>query len=71
MNLRYVKTGDVVRKRLPWSEVCMYMRVAGKFFDCEIKDKSVQLWKDNRKFSIPITHGEAGFYTNTEGRHWY
>jgi hypothetical protein len=29
-NRVYVAVGDVVRVRLPWSEVCMHMQVAGK-----------------------------------------
>lgn len=68
---QYVKAGDRVMKEMPWSEVCMHMRIAGKLFDCEVKDNSVQLWKDGRVFSAPITHGEAGFYHDDNRGYYY
>jgi hypothetical protein len=32
----YLQAGDVIRLRLPWSEVCMHMRVAGKPMNVQI-----------------------------------
>lgn len=63
-----VKPGDVLRLTLPWSEVCMHLRVAGQVRDVRILDDAAQiLWDSGRPFSFPITHGEAGVYRDAEG----
>lgn len=48
---------------LPYSEVCMHMKVAGTRMYAELRPKNmVQLFDDNgRAFSFPITRGEAGW----------
>lgn len=47
---------------LPWSEVCMHMHIAGATMEAYLTDSGmVQLVKDDREFSIPITRGEAGW----------
>ena len=53
----------VKRLTLPYSEVCMHMKVAGKeMWGSLCGDWMVQLWDDDgRKFSFPITRGEAGW----------
>ena len=30
-----------------------------------------QLWKDGRRFSFPVTTGEAGFYQDAHGYYTY
>jgi hypothetical protein len=47
---------------LPYSEVCMHMRVAGTQMLVEPRpDGMAQLWNlDGTQFSFPITAGEAG-----------
>lgn len=48
---------------LPYSEVCMHMRVAGKEMDVALLSTGMcQLFDaDGRPFSMPITRGEAGW----------
>lgn len=50
---------------LPFSEVCMHMKVAGKLMYGELVGEwMVQLYDEvGRKFSFPITRGEAGWDT--------
>lgn len=60
------------RVTLPYSEVCMHMRVAGRemwvagadgplYGGVDIAARMVQLYDETgRKFSMPITRGEAG-----------
>jgi hypothetical protein len=47
---------------LPYSEVCMHMRVAGKeMWVAPVGDLMAQLYDlQGQRFSIPITRGEAG-----------
>ncbi|MGK5530844.1 hypothetical protein [Streptomyces sp. URMC 129] len=55
--------GDHVRVRLPYSEVCMHMRVAGQAMTVVILEHGAQILKeDGSSFSFPISHGEAGIY---------
>lgn len=64
-NRLYVAVGDVVRVRLPWSEVCMHMQVAGQAMYVAIVDAGGQpaaqlITDDGSRFSFPILLGEAG-----------
>lgn len=70
---QYVKVGDRFTKRLPYSEVCMHMLIADKQMECElVSDWAVQLYDDaGRKFSSPITRGEAGIHRDDLGRLYY
>lgn len=46
---------------LPHSEVCMHMGVAGKQADVLLLPKdAAQIYIDGKKFSAPVTRGEAG-----------
>lgn len=52
---------DAVRVELPFSEVCMHMRVAGRTMWVAPVGTMAQIYDDDgRKFSIPVTRGEAG-----------
>lgn len=63
-----VRPGDVVTLVLPWSEVCMHMRVAGRAMRAEIQPNGVQLLNDDgSRFSFPILPGEAGLYRDARG----
>src|SRR5258708_4768799 len=69
----FVQAGDVVRLRLPYTEVCMPMRVAGKAMNVQIVTDGIstaaQLFRDDGSpFSTPITLGEAGILTDEAGR---
>jgi hypothetical protein len=71
----YLQAGDVVRVRLPWSEVCMHMRVAGKPMNVQIVVEGTYpvgqlLNDDGTRFSSPILLGEAGVHTDGAGRHY-
>ena len=71
----YLQTGDVVRVRLPWSEVCMHMRVAGRPMNVQIVVEGTApvaqiLNDDGTRFSSPILLGEAGIFTDATGRHY-
>lgn len=49
---------------MPFSEVCMHMRIAGRVMAAEIVGTAaIQLFDADTgdKFSAPITAGEAGF----------
>ena len=53
---------DAVLLEMPYSEVCMHMRVAGTMMWAQpVERHMAQLWTiSGRKFSMPITRGEAG-----------
>lgn len=58
-----VYPGDEVSLELPYSEVCMSMRVAGTVRTvCVLEDAAQILNPSGTPFSAPITHGEAGIY---------
>lgn len=57
-------TSEVKPLRLPYSEVCCHMKVAGAVMRGRLCEggRSVQLLTDDgRSFSFPITRGEAGW----------
>lgn len=70
----YCDVGHRGTKRMPWSEVCLHMNVQDRTMEFEVLPSGmVQLYKDGRVFSSPITSGEAGLYHNTdnESRFYY
>lgn len=68
MTKTYVAVGDTFNVTLPYSEVCMFMRIAGKRMTVTlVGNHAVQLLNDNGSdFSFPITSGEAGVFTEYE-----
>lgn len=68
----YVKPGEIVRLELPFSEVCVHMRVAGTVMSVRFEESGAQLLReDGGEFSVPITTGEAGFYFDSvAGKHY-
>lgn len=59
--MQNIKIGETREMTLPYSEVCMHMRVAGKTMLVECLANGAQLRNlDGSVFSFPITHGEAG-----------
>lgn len=65
---RRVTAGETVRVQLPWSEVCMHMRVADQVRGVQVLTSGVQILnEDGSRFSFPVTHGEAGIYSDAEG----
>lgn len=50
-----------VRVALPYSEVCMHLRVAGENRYVDVLPDGVQLLDErDERLSFPISHGEAG-----------
>lgn len=68
-----IAVGERGTKYMPYSEVCMHMKVSGKVMDFElISERSVQLYReDGSYFSFPITYGEAGVFRNEDGTYYY
>lgn len=63
-----VMVGETVRVSLPWSEVCMHLRVAGEVRNVRVLESGAQILNaDDTPFSFPVTHGEAGIYRDSEG----
>lgn len=63
-----IHVGERGRKCMPYSEVCMYMRIAGKEMDFEVVSQhAVQLYRDGKPFSMPILTGEAGLFHTDDG----
>jgi hypothetical protein len=71
MGKRYVQPGEVVEQQLPWSEVCMSMRVADQTMRVQVTDGAYPMAQlereDGSPFSFPITLGEAGLYQDAAG----
>ena len=66
--MKRLKPGDVVTLTLPWSEVCMYMNIAGKVRGVRVLETGAQILNDDgTAFSFPVTHGEAGIYQDAGG----
>ena len=66
--------GDTFTHQIGHSEVACHMKVAGKMMKCQLllDGRMVQLFDDNgRKFSAPITYGEAGVYKDQDGHYIY
>jgi len=60
---RDLTPGQIVRVELPYSEVCMHLGIAGQVRKVMVLEDAAQILNDDgTKFSIPITHGEAGIY---------
>ena len=66
--MKRVKSGDVVSVRLPWSEVCMYLKVAGQVRNVHVFSHGAQILnEDGTRLSFPILLGEAGIYQDANG----
>ena len=71
----HIGVGQQGRTLMPHSEVCIHMRVAGKYMDFEVQERSIQLFvtddstpRYSQHFSSSITMGEAGMKDTTEPR---
>jgi hypothetical protein len=66
-----IDPGQELVLQLPYSEVCMYLRVAGTRMRARLlADGMVQLLDpDGHQFSFPITAGEAGLVHDHDGWH--
>jgi len=70
-----IRPGDTVTLELPYSEVCMHMRVAGRRMHVRLTDgahpMAQLLSEDGSNFSLAITTGEAGIYRDADGFYAY
>jgi hypothetical protein len=70
----YVNEGDFFEITLPWSEVCMHLRVHDTRMTAQLLATAmpmVQLWKDGHRFSMAITTGEAGLFRDPVDDRFY
>lgn len=74
-NRTFLKLGDRWLATMPYSEVCMHMRIADKKMICEFAKTiypMIQLYSlDGKPFSSPVTTGEAGVYEDAKGFYTY
>ena len=69
--------GDTVRLELPYSEVCLHMKIAGAVYNVELLcypgglGMAQVLAEDGRPFGAPVTPGEAGIYIDSGGFYAY
>lgn len=66
--------GQRYHVRMPYSEVCMHMRIAGTIMEVELVPINeyramAQLYQDGRAFSFPILASEAGILRDRQGWH--
>lgn len=67
-NVNRHNIGDTVRVKLPYSEVCMHMGLAGQERDVRIEEHMAQILNlDGSPYSLPVTWGEAGIFRDAEG----
>jgi|WetSurMetagenome_2_1015567.scaffolds.fasta_scaffold394956_1 hypothetical protein len=79
-----VVVGQKYRVELPYSEVCLSMRVAGKVGEIELIPRYfsdsdgnencyyvAQIFFNGEPWSAPILDGEAGFYHDAKGYYAY
>jgi hypothetical protein len=66
---RLIRPAEEFTIQLPYSEVCMHLRVAGTRMRARLQpNRMVQLLQpDGTDFSFPITDSEAGLYTDEQG----
>lgn len=78
---RFVEVGETVTVELPFSEVCIHMRVAGREMPVRLQAARYLngeeapgspvaqiLTESGSEFSFPVLYGEAGFYRTADGR---
>lgn len=64
-----VEVGETIMIVLPYSEVCMHMRVAGKALPVRILEHGAQIIdEDGGLCGAPVTWGEAGIYMDHQGQ---
>ena len=67
--MKTLMIGMTYRVELPYSEVCMHLRVAGEHRYVRVLPGAAQILNDDQTpFSFPITWGEAGIGRDSDGR---
>lgn len=69
---QYLRPGDVVVLRMPWSEVCMDMKIAGQVRPVRLERHQAQILDHKGgNFSFPVNTGEAGIYLDRSCGKYY
>ncbi len=69
---RYMNIGDEAVVKIPHSEVCMHMGIAGQSLKTKlVSSRSVQIYKNNQPFSSPVLTGEAGYFHENDQVYTY
>lgn len=64
-NVRYLNV-------MPPTEACVHIRVVDRIMQFQMVESGmVQLYKGERRYSTPITAGEAGIYQDGEGYYYH
>ena len=66
--------GECYRMVMPYSEVCMHMRIAGKEMLVQPIEGGcmAQIFNlDGTHFSSPVLPSEAGFFRNSDGSRYF
>lgn len=69
-----IRPGEMTEMEIGFSEVACHLRVAGKTMTVELLSdgRMAQLFDERgKKFSMPITYGEAGIYRDNAGYYHY
>lgn len=69
-----IRPGESTQMEIGFSEVACHLRIAGKTMRVELlpDGQMAQVYGDDgRKFSMPITYGEAGIYRDAAGYYHY
>lgn len=69
----YVPVGERVLKEMPYSEVCMFMKISGTNMVVEPQANGMAkvLNSFGQPYCPPITCGEAGLYSDENGFYYY
>lgn len=77
MNRHYVSDGEIFRLCLTYSEVCMFMRIAGQCRTVQFRERShgggvVYIYDaDGRPYGPPVSPAEAGLGWDESRGRWY
>lgn len=65
----YVAVGETAELTIPYSEVCMHMRLSGQTLLVRLESTNAAqiLTLDGDPISFPVTPGEAGLFRNDRG----
>ena len=72
----YAEFNERVVLEMPFSEVCVHMRIAGTVMMAELLpteySATAQIYTlEGNTFSFPVTYSEAGFYKDQNGYYYY
>lgn len=74
-----IRPGEIAEIELPYSEVCMHMRIAGNTMRVQLVKSNTTpsyyfariLRDDDTDYCAPINYGEAGIFRDSAGFYHY